>query len=92
MLLINISSNSNSNLKFSTFEDYELPPPPNGVDAEINNDVILKFDDEEEAIIYAQQLENLSNELNDKQSPQYIAISDIIMAIRNDEFIQSYSR
>jgi hypothetical protein len=92
MLHINISLKSNSNLNFSTFEEYELPAPPNGVDSEINNDLILKFDDEEEAIIYAEQLENLSNELNDKQSPQYIAISDIIMAIRNDEFVQSYSR
>jgi len=66
--------------------------PPSGVDAEINNDVILKFEDEEEAIIYAERLEDLSNELDDKNSPQYIAVSDVIMAIRNDEFIQSYTR
>lgn len=92
MLNINISLDSNSNINFSTFEEYGLPAPPNGVDAEINNDVILKFEDEEEAIIYSKQLENLSNELNDKQSPQYIAVSDVIMAIRNDEFIKSYAR
>lgn len=92
MLNINISLNSNSNLNFSNFEKYEIPAPPNGVDAEINNDAILKFEDEEEAIIYSKQLENLSNELNDKQSPQYIAISDVIMAIRNDEFVKSYTR
>lgn len=92
MLHINISTQGNSNLNFSTFEEYGLPAPLNGVDAEVNNDVILKFEDEEEAIIYAEQLENLSNELNDKQSPQYIAISDVIMAIRNDEFVQSYTR
>ena len=92
MLNITISSNSNSNLNFSTFEEYQLPAPPSGVDAEINNDVILKFEDEEEAIIYAERLEDLSNELDDKNSPQYIAVSDVIMAIRNDEFIQSYTR
>jgi hypothetical protein len=92
MLHINISAQGNSNLNFSTFEEYGLPAPLNGVDAEVNNDVILKFEDEEEAIIYAEQLENLSTELNDKQSPQYIAISDVIMAIRNDEFVQSYTR
>jgi hypothetical protein len=92
MLHINISTQGNSNLNFSTFEEYGLPAPLNGVDAEVNNDVILKFEDEEEAIIYAEQLENLSNELNDKQSPQYNAISDVIMAIRNDEFVQSYTR
>jgi len=92
MLHINISAQGNSNLNFSTFEEYGFPAPLNGVDAEVNNDVILRFEDEEEAIIYAEQLENLSNELNDKQSPQYIAISDVIMAIRNDEFVQSYTR
>lgn len=92
MLLINISANSSSNLNFSSFEEFGLPAPPNGVEAEINNDVILKFDDEEQALIYAAQLENLSNELHDKQSPQYTALSDIIMAIRNDDFIQSYER
>ena len=92
MLHITIPSNSRSDLNFSIFEEYQLPAPPNGIDAEINNDVILKFEDEEEAISYAEELEDLSNELNDKSSPQYIAISDVIMAIRNDEFVQSYTR
>ncbi|MCO5947848.1 hypothetical protein [Mucilaginibacter flavidus] len=92
MINITVSQNDNTNLSFSAFEQYQLPAPLSGVDAEINNDLILKFEDEEEAIIYAAQLENLSNELNDKNTPQYVAISDIIMAIRNDEFVQSYTR
>ncbi len=92
MLRITILPTSNSSLNFTTFEDYQLPAPPDGVEAEINNNVVLKFEDEEEAIIYAEQLENLSNELDDKNSEQYKAISDVIMAIRNDEFIQSYIR
>ncbi len=92
MLNITVSQNDNTNLSFSAFERYQLPAPPSGVDAEINDDLILKFEDEEEAIIYAAQLENLSNELNDKNTPQYVAISDIIMAIQNDEFVQSYTR
>jgi len=69
-----------------------LPAPPDGADAEINGDLILKFEDEEDAIVYAAQLQNLANELNDKDTPQYVAISNIIMAIRNDEFVQSYTR
>jgi hypothetical protein len=89
MLRITISSES---LNFNKFEEYQLPAPISGVDAEINNDVILMFEDEEEAITYADQLEELSNELDDKSSPQYVAIGDIIMAIRNDEFIQSYTQ
>ncbi|MDF2433822.1 MAG: hypothetical protein JWP44_3453 [Mucilaginibacter sp.] len=92
MLRIVVPSNSNSNINFSTFEQYELPAPLDGADAEINNDLILKFEDEEEAITYADQLENLAAGLKDKSTPQYFAIGDIIMAIRNDEFIQSYSR
>jgi hypothetical protein len=90
MLRITVPSNTASQLTFTSFEQYDLPAPLNGVDAEINNNVILKFDDEAEAIVYAEQLENLSNELNDKESPQNIAIGDIIMAIRNDEFVQAY--
>jgi len=92
MLLINVSSAANSRLKFSDFERFGLPAPPSGADPEVNDDLILKFEDEEEAVVYAEQLENLSNGLNDKDTPQYAAINDIIMAINNNEFIKSYSR
>jgi hypothetical protein len=90
MLLINVTSTENLPLKFADFKQYDLPEPPNGVDAEINEDLILKFEDEEEAVDYAGQLEDLSSELNNKSSVQNIAINDIILAIRNDEFVQSY--
>ncbi|HVW97047.1 MAG TPA: hypothetical protein VHA56_13835 [Mucilaginibacter sp.] len=92
MLRITVLQSDNSNLSFSTFENYNLPSPPNGIDAEVNNDLILNFEDEEEAVTYAEQLENLSNDLDDKSSPQYQAINDIIMSIKNDEFIRSYPR
>ena len=90
MLRIAIPSNTKSNLNFASFERYELPSPPSGVDAEVNNDLILQFEDEDEAIAYADQMETLSDNLDDKTTPQYIAINDIITAIRNDEFIQDY--
>jgi hypothetical protein len=90
MLNITVPSNGSSQLTFATFERYDLPAPPNGVDPEINDDVILKFENEEEAVNYAWQLEDLSSELNNKSSMQNIAINDIILAIRNDEFVQSY--
>jgi hypothetical protein len=92
MLRIAVPSNNSSQLTFNAFEDYQLPKPTNGVDAEINNDVILLFEDEEDAIGYADELSDLLNQLDDKSSGQYKAIGDIIMAIRNDEFIQSYSK
>ena len=92
MLRINVPSNTTSQVNFSTFESFQLPEPPNGVEAEINNDLILQFEDEEEAIAYADELEDLSYQLTDKTEPRYLVVNDIIMAIRNDEFIQSYSR
>jgi hypothetical protein len=92
MLFINVSSAENSKLKFGDFENYGLPAPRDGADAEINDDLILKFEDEDEAIAYAEQLEDLANKLDDKSTPQYAAINGIIMAIYNDEFVKSYSR
>lgn len=92
MLRITIPSGKTEDLNFNTFQNYELPAPPDGIDAEINNNVILKFEDEEEAIVYAKQLENLSNELTDKSSAQNIAIGQIITAIRNDEFVRGYQQ
>ena len=92
MLFINVSSAANSRVKFSDFVRYGLPAPPDGADAEANDDLILRFDDEDEAIAFAEQLENMADGLNDKDTPQYAAINDMIMAINNDEFVKSYSK
>lgn len=92
MLKIIVPSQGQSNLSFSFFERYGIPPPPSGVDAEINDDVILKFDDEQEAVTYAEQLEDMATEINDKTTTQYLAINDIIAAIMNDEFVQEFMR
>jgi hypothetical protein len=92
MLYITVPSGGLSNLTFSLFESYEIPAPVSGADAEINGNLILKFENEEEAIVYAEQLENMANEINDKTTTQYLSINDIIVAIWNDEFVQSYSR
>jgi hypothetical protein len=90
MLNITVPSTGLSHLTFATFERYNLPKPLNGIDAEINGDVILKFENEEDAINYEGQLEDLSNDINDKSLTQNIAINDIILAIRNDGFVQGY--
>lgn len=92
MLRITILPSNSSDLSFSDFERYQIPAPLSGADAEVNGDLVLKFEDEEDAITYAEQLETLSDELTDKTTPQYAAISDIITSIRNDEFVQSYTR
>lgn len=90
MLLINIPFDSVSPLTFSRFEILEIPAPINGVDNEINDALILKFENEEEAIRYADQLENLSIGLKDKSSEQNLAICQLILAIKNDSFVISY--
>ena len=92
MLNITIQPGDNTNLTFSAFKGFDIPAPTGGADVEGQDNLVLKFDDEEDAITYLEQLENLSNQLNDKNTPQYQAINDIIMSIRNDEFVQGYSR
>ena len=90
MLNIVVPSNGQSGLTFSIFERYGIPAPTSGAEPEINDDLVLKFKNEEEAVIYAQQLQNMAEEINDKNTTQYSAINDIIVAIRSDEFVQDF--
>jgi len=90
MLLINVPFEPNSPLTFSRFEYLEIPAPVGGVDGELNDNLVLKFANEEEANNYAEQLENLSTGLKDKSSEQNLAIGQLIMAIKNDSFVNVY--
>ncbi len=90
MLQITIPSNGRAELTFSSFENSDLPKPPNGIDEEINDDVILLFDDEEQAVAYADELEDISTAINDNSSPRKLALNDIIVAIKSDSFVQEY--
>jgi hypothetical protein len=90
MLRIAIPSTGESELTFNSFEKYSVPPPPNGVDAEVNNDVILLFDDEEQAITYADGLFEVGTELEDDQTNKKLIVNDIVGAIYNNDFIKSY--
>ena len=92
MLLITVPSNGVSKLTFSTFEQYDLPAPLYGAQSEINGTLVLNFEDEADALIYLEQLENLSLGLDDKSSEANLAIGDMITAIRNDEFVQGYAK
>lgn len=91
MLRIAIPSTGSSQLTFNTFESYDIPVPPNGIDAEINNDVLLLFDDEEQAINYARDLYDLADSIDDNASHKKLVINDIINTINNNDFIRSYS-
>ena len=90
MLRIAVPSTGSSKLTFATFQNGVIPSPPNGVDAEINNDVILLFEDEEEAIAYAESLVDLGTELDNEETPEKLIINDIATAIYNNDFIKSY--
>jgi hypothetical protein len=89
MLRIDIPSDGLSKLTFTELEKYEIPAPPNGFNAEINNDVLLQFDDEQQAIDYAHDLDEYAYSIK-HDSVEYVIISDIIKAISDDEFVQAY--
>ena len=88
MLRITVPSNGPSELTFSAFQSYNLPKPINGIDSEVNN-VLLLFDDEQDAVDYADRLIEYLDDLDDV-SPKRAAINDIIVAIKSDEFVQTF--
>jgi hypothetical protein len=92
MLKIGVLSTGDSKVTFSLFERYRIPAPPSGAEDEGDDHLILKFENEEEAAGYAEQMENMAAEINDKTTTQYLAINDIIAAIWGDDFVQGYIR
>ena len=90
MLRISIPNNGQSNLTFSGLQKYDLPTPPNGFEAEDNNSVIMQFEDEQEAIDYSDDINTYADEMSDHSAPEYLITRDIIKAIKNDEFVQTY--
>ena len=90
MLRINIPTNGQSNLTFSGLERYSIPLPPSGFEAEDNDSVIMQFEDEQQAVDYANDIDDYRDGLNDHASPEYFIGCDIIKAISDDEFVRSY--
>ncbi|MDB5025064.1 MAG: hypothetical protein JWP78_2819 [Mucilaginibacter sp.] len=89
MLRIEIPSDGSSKLTFNELEKYTIPTPPNGFNSEVNNKVVINFDDEQQAIDYAHELDAYSNSVN-SDWPEYRIAADIIKAIGDDEFVQAY--
>jgi hypothetical protein len=90
MLRIEIPADEYSGLTFSKLERFNLPEPANGFDSEINDNIILSFDDEQQAIDYTHDLDTYAESLSDHSSPEYLAATEIIKAISNDAFVRSY--
>jgi hypothetical protein len=89
MLIIEISSDGRSPVTFNDLEKHNIPTPPNGFDSEINNNIIMRFDDEQQAIDYSYTLESYANALDNK-SAEYRIAARIIKAISDDEFVRAY--
>ncbi|WP_183574817.1 hypothetical protein HDF18_00270 [Mucilaginibacter sp. X5P1] len=83
MLRISIPSNGPAKIDYSTFSNFMLPMP-DGIDSEVNNSLVLLFDDEEKAIDYTNQLRQLSGS-------QKKAGNEIIAAIEKDMFVRTYA-
>ncbi|RFZ84463.1 hypothetical protein DYU05_02260 [Mucilaginibacter terrenus] len=72
----------------SIFDRNDIPKPLNGTDIEVNGDVILLFDDEEQAVSYLDTLEDFATATDNDAGKN--AINLIVSAISNDEFVQAY--
>lgn len=92
MLRIEVPSNGPAQLSFSKFQRLNLPIPQGGLDQEINDALILSFEDEQEAINYSLEMDHYANSLNDHDSADYLTAIEIINAINEDGFVQSYLR
>ncbi len=89
MLSIAIPSDGRSGLTFNVLEKYNLPAPPGGFSSEINDSVVTHFDDEQEAIDYAYELDAYALSI-DQDSPENDIIADVVKAIRDDKFVRDY--
>jgi hypothetical protein len=89
MLSIDIPSDGLSGLTFNKLEKYNIPAPPNGFSPEVNGNVVIHFEDEQQAIEYAHDLDEYSNSI-ESESQESNVLADIIKAVGDDEFVQAY--
>lgn len=89
MLRIDVPSDGPSNLTFTLLQEFNIPAPELGYDAEVNNNVVMLFEDEQQAIDYAHDVDAYAASI-DHDSHEYMVIGDMIKAISDDEFVQAY--
>ena len=89
MLRISVPTSGQAGLIFNDLAKYDIPAPINGFGAENNESVVMLFDDEQEAIAYANDMEIYANAISDNSTAVYAIASDIIAAIRDDEFVRA---
>jgi hypothetical protein len=89
MLRINLPPTGPTRVTFADFKKYRLPLPSKGVKAKGKNDTVLVFDNEDEAVVYADRLEEIVTGTS-KNSPVRSILRDMATAIRNDDSIRNY--
>ena len=89
MLRIKIPSTGQAPITFEDFKNYQLPIPSKGVKASDSKNTVLQFDNEFDAVVYADQLEEIVSTVS-KSSPKKNIMRDLVTAIRNDDSIRNY--
>jgi hypothetical protein len=89
MLRITLPPISPKKITFSDFKNYHLPIPSKGVKETAKKNTVLVFDNEYEAVVYADQLEEMVTSVS-KSSPLKNILRDLITSIRNDDTIRNY--
>ena len=89
MLRIKIPATGATRLTSADFRNYHLPMPSKGVKANKDEATVLQFDNEYDAVVYADQLEEIVTTVS-KSSPEKNILRDMATAIRNDDSIRNY--
>lgn len=89
MVRICIPPTGQSPLTTADFNHYRLPIPSNGLEAERDNETTLLFNNEYEAVVYADQLDEIFTTVS-KRSPLKNILRDVATAIRNDDTVRNY--
>jgi hypothetical protein len=89
MLRIKIPATGTTPLTSEDFKIYHLPMPSQGINGKEDNDTVLQFDNEYEAVVYADELEEIVTTVS-KSSPLRNILRDMATTIRNDDTIRNY--
>ncbi len=89
MLRIKIPATGATPLTSADFKNYHLPMPSKGVRANKDSNTVLQFDNEYDAVVYADQLEEIVTTVS-KTSPLKNILRDLATTIRNDDSIRNY--
>lgn len=89
MLRISIPPTTPTPITSADFKNYHLPVPSNGVTEQAGMHTELIFDNEYEAVVYADELEEIVTTVS-KSSPVKNILRDLVTTIRNDDKIRNY--